>query len=140
MNQILQILYQAKMSIESVAGIFAGSIFEGDGGIYVWEFAFITLVLGGSAARVTGRANAKIWRPYYMTVAYILLLGLAVRFLHFALFQRTLLSIHYYVVDEIFLQAIAALAFQKMRASQMTRQYRWMFDRAGSRGWVKRAQ
>lgn len=139
MSEIVNFFHTALSAIEGFAGLFAGTIFEGDSGAYVWEFIFITLVLGGSAARVTGSANAKTWRPYQQTVAYVLLLGLGVRFLHFALFQRSLLSIQFYIVDEIFLQAIAAYGFQKMRAGQMTRQYRWLFERTGATGWAKRA-
>lgn len=139
MSEIANIFHTILSAVEGFAGIFAGTIFEGDSGSYVWEFIFVTLILGGSAARVTGSANAKTWRPYPQTVAYVLLLGLGVRFLHFALFQRSLLSIQFYAIDEIFLQAIAAYGFHKMRAGQMTRQYRWLFERSGSTSWVKRA-
>jgi hypothetical protein len=140
MNQIMDYTTTAREWLETIVGVFAGGIYEGADGTYVWEFIFITLILGGMAARSTGRANAGKWSPYRLTFIYILLLGLAVRFLHFALFQRSLLSPHYYVIDEIFLQAIALWAFRGARAEQMTRQYRWMFDRTGSTGWLRRAE
>jgi hypothetical protein len=140
MNQIMQFGSTVQEWIEKIAGIFAGSIYEGDSGAFVWEFILVTLILGGMAARSTGRANAGTWRPYTLTFIYILLLGLAVRFLHFALFQRTLLSPHYFVIDEIFLQVIALWSYRATRAGQMTRQYRWMFESVGTTGWSRRAE
>jgi hypothetical protein len=139
MNQIMQYGSDARAWVETIFGIFADSVYEGTDGTFVWEFIFVTLILGGLAARATGRANAGTWRPYTLTFVYILLLGLAIRFLHFALFQRTLLSPHFYVIDEIFLQAIALWSYRATRAAQMTRQYRWMFEKSGSTGWVRRA-
>ena len=38
------------------------------------------------------------------------------RFIHFALFDGTLLSLHYYVVDTIVLLIIGALGFRYHRA------------------------
>jgi hypothetical protein len=140
MNAIVQVGADVIHALETAAGVFAGSIFEGADGSFVWEFLFVTLILGGLAARATGRANAGTWRPYTLTFVYILLLGLAVRFLHFALFQRTLLSPHYYIIDEIVLQVIALWSYRATRAGQMTRQYRWMFQKSGSTGWIRRTE
>ena len=53
------------------------------------------------------------------------------RFIHFALFDGTLLSIHYYAVDTIVLLIIGALGFQYRRARMMTSQYRWLYERTG---------
>ena len=63
-------------------------------------FLLVTIVLGGGAAVLAGRAVAMTWRPWWQIVAYMLILGCAVRFIHFALFGGTLLSLHYYVVDK----------------------------------------
>ncbi len=68
---------------------------EGSVGI----FLLVTVILGGGAAALAGRAIAQTWRPWWQIVAYMLILGGAVRFIHFALFGGTLLSAHYYVVD-----------------------------------------
>ena len=62
-------------------------------------FLLVTIILGGGAAVLAGRAIAQTWRPWWQIVAYMLILGAAVRFIHFALFGGTLLSLHYYVVD-----------------------------------------
>ena len=41
------------------------------------------------AAWLAGRAIAQTWRPWWSAVAYMLILGLAVRFFHYALFANT---------------------------------------------------
>ena len=65
-------------------------------GIYANEtllqVVLVTGVIGGGAACLAGRAIAQTWRPFWHVVAYMLLLGAAVRFVHFALFEATLLS------------------------------------------------
>ena len=64
------------------------------GGFYADENAlqvlFVTCLLGGGAAWATGRALADSWRPFGQAIVYLLLLGAAVRFAHFALFQGKL--------------------------------------------------
>jgi hypothetical protein len=52
----------------------------------IWVFVLLTLIIGGGAAALTGRAIASAWRPWWQVVGFALLLGAAVRFLHFALF------------------------------------------------------
>ena len=50
-------------------------------------------MIGGGAAWLAGRAIAQTWRPFWQVVVYMLLLGAAVRFVHFALFEADLLSL-----------------------------------------------
>ena len=70
-----------------------------DGGPYAgWVFLFLTLILGGGLAFATGRAMAQTWRPISQIPAGMAPLALAVRFLHFALFEETLLSWQYFLV------------------------------------------
>lgn len=104
----------------------------------IWLFLFITCVLGGWGAWVTGRAMASTWRPYSVLVAYLLLLGVAVRFIHFALFGGTLLSLHYYVIDTIVVQVIGALGYRVTRVDQMTAKYRWLYLPNGPFFWKDR--
>ena len=52
----------------------------------VWEFLFVTCLIGGWAAWMTGRACAQTWRPYSSLVVFLLVLGIGVRFIHHALF------------------------------------------------------
>jgi|SRR5580658_2122925 hypothetical protein len=95
-------------------------IYEGDG---LRSFVLVTVLLGGGAAWLTGRAIAQTWRPRWSVVAYMLILGLAVRFFHYALFSGTLLSLHYYAVDTVILILMATLGFRATREAQMARQY-----------------
>src|SRR5688500_2811037 len=103
-------------------------------------FFLITVVLGGGAAFMAGRAIARSWKPFTRLVFYMLLLSLAVRFLHWGLFmdatyqswrdvQGTLLSPYYYAVDTLVLLALAALGYRMERARQMTTQYSWIYER-----------
>jgi hypothetical protein len=61
--------------------------------------------MGGWLAWMAGRAIALTWRSNWQLVVYMLILGLFVRFIHFALFQATPLTLHYYIVDTILLIA-----------------------------------
>jgi hypothetical protein len=112
-------------------------------------FFLITVVLGGGAAFMAGRAIARAWKPFTRLVFYMLLLGLAVRFLHWGLFsdatyaswremQGTLVSPHYFVVDTLVLIAMAALGYRLERARQMTTQYGWIYERTSPFSWRRR--
>ena len=107
--------------------------------VSVWEFLFVTVVLAGGAAYLTGRAVARSWETNGRLVVYMVLLALATRFIHFALFQGTLLSPHYLVVDFIVITAIAFLGKRITRASQMARQYGFEYDRKGSLSWARKS-
>src|SRR5665213_2866768 len=84
---------------------------EGSLGIFV----LVTIILGGAAAALAGRAIAITWRPWGYAVAYSFILGAVVRFIHFALFSGTLLSLHYYLVDS------AAVSYTHLRAHETGR-------------------
>ncbi len=56
----------------------------------------------------------------------MLILGLAVRFIHFALFEGTLLSPQFYAVDAVVCLIFGYLGFRATRAAQMTTQYSWI--------------
>lgn len=102
-------------------------------------FLFITLILGGAGAWMTGRACAITWRPYLTLFFYLLLLGAAVRFVHFSVFGGTLLSLQYYLVDTAAMQVIGFLGYQYTRTRQMVTQYYWLYERAGFIGWKQKA-
>jgi hypothetical protein len=104
----------------------------------IWLFLLVTVVMGGWLAWMSGRAVAKAWKPTFQLVLYILVLGLAVRFIHFALFEATLLTLHYYIVDTIVLMAFGFAGWRYNRARQMTTQYRWLFERTGPFSWKAR--
>jgi predicted permease len=100
-----------------------------------WTFLFVTVVIGGGAAYMSGRSLASKWRPIYQPILYMLLLGAAVRFFHFALFDGTLLSVHYYFVDTLVLIGISLLGYRLTRVTQMVSQYRWLYVRSGPFTW-----
>ncbi len=93
-------------------------------------FLLVTVVLGGSAAWQAGRAIAQTWRPWLQVVLYMVILGAAVRFIHFALFDGVLLSLPAYALDTAVAIGCAALGFRTARARQMARQYGFL-GRAG---------
>jgi hypothetical protein len=90
---------------------------------HFWAFVLVTLILGGGAAWLTGRAIALTWRPWWQVVFYALVLAGAERFFHFALFEGTLLSPYYYLVDGLITLAFGIMGLRITRAGQMRRQY-----------------
>ena len=101
-------------------------------------FVLVTVILGGGAAALSGRAIAATWRPWGQIVAYSLILGAVVRFFHFALFGGTLLSAHYYLVDSAVCLAFGLLGFRATRAGQMVTQYRWLNVADGPLRWRRK--
>ena len=95
------------------------------------EFLVVTVVLGGGGAWMIGRSTALTWNGWGILVFYVLLLTIAVRFIHFSLFGGTFFlppetvgtALHYAVVDFAILMAIAAAGRQFVRGRQMARQY-----------------
>lgn len=102
------------------------------------QVLLVTGVIGGGAAILAGRATAATWRPFWHVVAYMLLLGAGVRFVHFALFEAGLLSLPSYVVDTAYLTLVSAIAWRITRTNQMVRQYNWLYERTGAFGWRER--
>ena len=101
-------------------------------------FFLVTVFLGGGAAWLTGRAAAQTWRPVWQVIIYSLILGGAVRFIHFSLFDGTLLSLHFYVVDAAVCLVIGILGFRVARAAQMVRQYGWINEADGAMRWRRK--
>src|ERR1041385_4881454 len=103
------------------------------------QIVLVTGVLGGGAAFLAGRAIAQTWRPFWHVLIYMALLGCAVRFVHFALFEGTLLSPSSYAADALWLIILGTLAWRMTRASQMATQYYWLYQRTGPLTWRERA-
>ncbi len=101
-------------------------------------FLIMTVIIGGGLAYLAGRSLAGKWRPLWMAVAYMIPLGLALRFFHFALFDGDLLSAHFFIVDTLVLIAGAILGYRLTRARQMVNQYPWLYQPAGPLGWKPR--
>jgi len=102
-------------------------------------FILVTVILGGGAAALAGRAVALTWRPWWQIIAYMLILSAAVRFIHFALFGGTLISLHYYAVDAAVCLAFGLTGFRAARAAQMVRQYGWINEPNGRLRWRRKA-
>jgi uncharacterized membrane protein len=102
---------------------------------WLWTFLLVTVLMGGLAAYASGRAIAQTWRPFWHVPLYMLALAAAVRFCHFALFEKPLLSLTSYIVDFAIAFAAASLGYRLVRARQMAVQYGWLFVRRGPLGW-----
>jgi hypothetical protein len=107
---------------------------------YIGLFLLVTVFLGGGAAWLAGRAIAATWRPGWHVAGYMLILGAAVRFMHFALFEGTLLSPQFYLVDTVVCLIFGFLGFRMTRVAQMTTQYGWINRRTGPMRWARREQ
>ena len=102
-------------------------------------FLLVSVILGGAAAALAGRAVASTWRPVWQVAAYMFILGGAVRFIHYAVFDGTLLSLHYYLVDSLVCLAAGFLGFRAERTRQMVTQYSWINHRYGPMRWRRTA-
>lgn len=103
-----------------------------------WLFALVTCIMGGWAAWMTGRAIALTWRSPLQLVGYLLILTGLVRFIHFALFQGTLLSAQFYIVDAVVVMMIGFIGWRHTRTRRMTTQYRWLYEADGPLSWRQR--
>jgi hypothetical protein len=102
------------------------------------QIILVTGVIGGGAAFLAGRAIAQTWRPFWSVAVYMAMLGAAVRFVHFALFEATLLSPPSYAADTAYLIVLGAFAWRMTRAGQMATQYYWLYERTGPLSWRER--
>jgi hypothetical protein len=103
------------------------------------QIALVTGVLGGGAAFLAGHAIAQTWRPFWNVLLYMAMLGAAVRFVHFALFEATLLSPASYTAGTLYLIMSGSLAWRMTRAAQMATQYYWLYERTSPVTWRTRA-
>ncbi|MEI9401940.1 DUF6867 family protein [Mesorhizobium argentiipisi] len=105
----------------------------------IWQFLFVTCLLGGWAAWMTGKAAAQTWSSHLQLFFYMLGLGVGVRFIHHALFDETMFSLDYYIVDTIVLMILGFLGYQYTRTNQMVTQYNWLYERASLLSWKLKA-
>jgi len=112
--------------------------FEALLGSSITAFIWITVIILGFAAYMTGQAIANTWRPYWQLLVYCALIGGAARFFNYALGGGHLLSLSGYLVDVMVLTAIGSFAYQLNRARKMVSQYPWLYERTGLFGWRAR--
>ena len=91
------------------------------------------------ATWMTGRAVARSWMPVTTFLTYSLLLAVAVRFLHHALYEGPFLSPIHYVSDLIVLGIVGVVAYRYTRTDQMVQQYDWLYEKASPFSWRDRA-
>ncbi len=98
-------------------------------------FLVVTVFLACGASCLMGQALASTWRPRWQLIGYSALLGLADRFLNFALFQGMLLSPSGYAIDAVLIFVVAFIAYRITLARMMVRQYPWLYVRYRLFGW-----
>lgn len=103
------------------------------------EFACVTLILGGGAAWLAGRGVALSWEPAWKAVLWMIPLAGAVRFIHFALFSGSLLTLRHFLVDLAILMLFAGMGHRVIRSRMMVRQYGWLYEKAGLGGFRAKA-
>lgn len=120
--------------MSSEAGLFFG-LYETYGLNGFWIFVLTTLFLGGAAAFASGRAVADSWGDPRLLVLYAFLLGLAVRFIQYAIFGQPLLPLVAYLIDAAVLLTMAFVGYRMRRTVQMTRTYPWLYERSSPLSW-----
>jgi hypothetical protein len=106
--------------------------------VSILPFMLVTVLIGGLAAWQMGRAIALTWRPFIILPLYALFLTLAVRFFHFALFEGTLLSLQYFLIDFVMLFAASLIGWRMRRAQQMKTQYSFAYESTSPLTWKRR--
>ncbi len=97
---------------------------------------FVTAILVGFAAFITGQALASTWRPMWQMMPYGLMLGCADRFLVWGLFDHVDgLSVSGYLIDTAYLIVVGLAAYRLTLARRMVTQYPWLYERTGPFGW-----
>ena len=98
-------------------------------------FFILTVILGGGAAFMAGRALALGWRPAWLLFVYMLIFTCGVRFLHFALFEAELTSPLYYFSHGLIIQGLAFLGYRLTMARQMVEKYPFAYERTSLLSW-----
>jgi len=103
-------------------------------------FIGITVILFGGAAFIMGQALAQTWRPVWQNIVYGLLLGIANRFIIFALFGGDGLSVPGYIVNTAVLIGISLFAYRATAVRKMVSQYPWLYEPNGLLGYREKRQ
>ena len=108
------------------------------GGASLGVFLGVTVVLMGVVGFITGQSHAECWRPIWKLGLYIMLLGLADRFLASMLFGANTFSVAGYVLDTAVIGLIAISGYRVTRVQKMVTQYPWLYERANLFEWRER--
>ena len=104
-----------------------GLFFESDTGVR-YLLRFLVLVIGFWTAWRAGKAAAEGWNNYLTVLVYTLLLGVVMRFLHFALFQGPFIDAFYYLLDVVILLVFSSAGYRIRRTRQMVQNYYWLYE------------
>jgi hypothetical protein len=114
-----------------------GLFFETDTGVRYFLRGMVML-LGFWTAWRAGKAVADGWGGYEQVIAYTLLLGVVMRFMHYALFQGPFISPFYYVIDVVLLAVFSFSGFRIRRTRQMVQNYYWLYESTSAFSWKKK--
>ncbi|MBP1848709.1 DUF6867 family protein [Rhizobium halophytocola] len=114
-----------------------GLFFETDSGVRYILRALVVL-LGFWTAWRSGKAVATNWQHYPTVVVYTLILGLAMRFLHYALFAGPFVSPFFYVIDVVLLLIFSTAGYRLQRTQQMVENYYWLYQKTSPFSWTKK--
>jgi hypothetical protein len=91
-------------------------------------FIGLTVIITGGAAIMTGRALADGWKSPWVVVAACFGLGIANRFLIYALFDGPLLHLMGFLVNYAVITALALAAYRLTTVHKMVSQYPWRYE------------
>ena len=100
------------------------------------DLLLVSVLLGGGAAFLVGRAVALTWRSVPALAGYLILLDCGVRFIHFALAKDILVAPVAFAIDLAILALIGGLGFGITRTAQIVRQYPWLYRRTSPVTWT----
>jgi hypothetical protein len=103
------------------------------------DFIVITLILGGWASWMTGKAFAQTWGRLLGLLCALIALGFVVRFVHFSVFEAKLFSLHYLLIDIGFCLIFGLIGFRLTRVNQMVQQYWWLYERTSVLGYKSKS-
>lgn len=98
-------------------------------GTSIGVFIGLTVIITGGAAIMTGRALADGWKPVWQVVCACFGLGLADRFLVYALFEGQLLNLTGFVTHFLVITVMALVAHRVTHVRKMVTQYPWRYER-----------
>ncbi len=114
-----------------------GLFFESDTGVR-YVLRLLVVLIGFWTAWRTGKAVAEGWSDIGTVVIYTLLLGIVMRFLHYALFQGPFISAPLYVLDVLLLLVFSVAGFRMRRTRQMVQNYYWLYEPTSAFSWKKK--
>ena len=118
-----------------------GLFFETDDTVHM-VIRFIVMLLCFWTAWMTGKGASQSWKNYPAVVIYTLLLAVAVRFIHHALFNGPMFygnAVLFYVMDFVVLLVFSTAGYRYTRTNQMVNAYYWLYEKASPFSWKDRA-